>query len=101
MKTVCGTIVALVILSGCAMSQSLLTTMNRNGMWYLALGSTDKLIYIMGFIDGSNVDPGDIKVDQIKAGLDEFFADPKNVSTVLAADAFPIVLKRLKSEARQ
>ena len=100
MKIILGITVALVMMSSCTMSQSLMTTMNRNGMWYLALGSTDKLIYIMGFIDGSNTDTAEITVDQIKGGLDEFYADPKNASNVMIADAFPIVLKRLKSEAR-
>ncbi len=101
MKILLGSAVALVLMSSCAISQSLLTTMNRNGMWYLALGSTDKLIYIMGFIDGSNTDTAEITVDQIKSGLDEFYADPKNASNVMIVDAFPIVFKRLRSESRQ
>jgi len=101
MKILFGVAIAFVLMSNCATSQSLLTTMNRNGMWYLAMGGTDKLIYIMGFIDGSNADLSGITVEQLKSGLDEFFADPKNLSNVLIADAFPIVLKRLKSDAGQ
>ncbi len=101
MRILCGTIVAFVLITSCAASQSLLTTMDRNGMWYLALGSSDRLIYVMGIIDGSNTDTSEITVDQIKSGLDEFFADPKNASTVMVADAFPIVVKRIKSETRR
>ena len=101
MRILLGITVVLVLISNCAASQSVLTTMDRNGMWYLALGATDKLIFIMGFIDGSNTDTAGITVDQLKSGLDEFYADPKNASTVMVADAFPIVLKRLKSETRQ
>jgi hypothetical protein len=101
MKKLCGIIFALVVMTSCATSQSLMTTMSRNGTWYLALGSTDRLIYIMGVIDGSNTDTSEFTVDQIKGGLDEFFADPKNASTVMAADAFPIVIRRIKSETRR
>ena len=98
MKILFGIMLALVLMSSCAMSQSLLTTMNRNGMWYLSLGGTDKLVYIMGVVDGSNVSTNDISIDQIKVGLDEFFSDTKNVSTISIVDALPIVIEKLKSE---
>ncbi len=100
MKILAGVVLALILVSGVSMSQSTLTTRERNGLWYLALGGTDRLIYVMGYIDGSNINTTDFPVEDIKASLDEFYADKKNASSVMVADALPIVIQRLKTETR-